>query len=78
MALSTAYVQPVNLEKMKNILKNRNEMVARMRTLEPSLKNEQQLKELLQLQDSKEKCDEMLLMNENEITKNQNNFPDAD
>ena len=35
-----------------------------------SLKNEGQLKELLQLQNSKEKCDEMLQKNEDEINKN--------
>ena len=35
-----------------------------------SLKNERQLKEFLQLQNSKEKCDEMLRKNEDEINKN--------
>ena len=35
-----------------------------------SLRNEGQLKEFLQLQNSKEKCDEMLQKNEDEINKN--------
>ena len=34
-----------------------------------SLKNEGQLKEFLQLQNSKKKCDEMLQKNEDEINK---------
>ena len=35
-----------------------------------NLKNKGQLKEFLQLQNSKEKCDEMLQKNEDEINKN--------
>ena len=41
-----------------------------MLTMMRSLKNEGQLKEFLQLQNSKEKCDEMLQKNEDEINKN--------
>ena len=41
-----------------------------MLTMMRSLKKEGQLKEILQLQNSKEKCDEMLQKNEDEINKN--------
>ena len=41
-----------------------------MLTMMRSLKNEGQLKEFLQLQNSKEKCDQMLQKNEDEINKN--------
>ena len=43
-----------------------------MLTTMRSQKNEGQLKEFLQLQNSKEKCDEMLQKNEDEINKNRN------
>ena len=41
-----------------------------MLTMMRSLKNEGQVKEFLQLQNFKEKCDEMLQKNEDEINKN--------
>ena len=51
-------------------LETRHKNISQMLTMMRSLKNEGQLKEFLQLQNSKEKCDEMLQKNEDEINKN--------
>ena len=51
------------LDSLETRHKNISQMLTKMR----SLKNEGQLKEFLQLQNSKEKCDEMLQKNEDEI-----------
>ena len=51
-------------------LETRHENISQMLTLMRSLKNEGQLKEFLQLQNSKEKCDDMLQKNEEEVNKN--------
>ena len=51
-------------------LEARHKNIGQMLTMMRSLKNEGQLKEFLQLQTSKEKCDEMLQKNEDEINKN--------
>ena len=51
-------------------LEIRHKNISQMLTMLRSLKNEGQLKEFLQLQNSKEKCDEMLQKNEDEINKN--------
>ena len=51
-------------------LETRHKNIGQMLTMMRSLKNEGQLKEFLQLQSSKEKCDEMLQKNEDEINKN--------
>ena len=53
-------------------LETRHKSIGQMLTMMRSLKNEGQLKEFLQLQNSKEKCDEMLQKNEDEINKNRN------
>ena len=49
-----------------------------MLTMMRSLKNEGQLKEFLQLQNSKEKCDEMLQKNEDEINKNRDSLRNSE
>ena len=54
-------------------LETRHKNIFQMLTMMRSLKNEGQLKEFLQLQNSKEKCDEMLQKNEDEINKNRDN-----
>ena len=51
-------------------LETRHKNIGQMLTMIRSLKNEGQLKEFLQLQNSKEECDEMLRKNEDEINKN--------
>ena len=51
-------------------LETRHKSIGQMLTMMRSLKNEGQLKKFLQLQKSKEKCDEMLQKNEDEINKN--------
>ena len=51
-------------------LETRHKNIGQTLTMMRSLKNERQLKEFLQLQNSKEKCDEMLQKNEDEINKN--------
>ena len=51
-------------------LETRHKNISQMLTMMRSLKNEGQLKEFLQLQNSKEKCNEMLQKNEDEINKN--------
>ena len=51
-------------------LETRHKNISQMLTMTRSLKNEGQLKEFLQLQNSKGKCDEMLQKNEDEINKN--------
>ena len=53
-----------------NSLETRHKTIGQMLTMMRSLKNEGQLKEFLQLQTSKEKCDEMLQKNEDEISEN--------
>ena len=53
-----------------NSLETRHKNIDQMLTMMRSLKNEGQLKKFLQLQNSKEKCDEMLQKNEDEINKN--------
>ena len=53
------------LESLETRHKNMGQTITMMR----SLKNEEQLKEFLQLQNSTEKCDEMLQKNEDEINK---------
>ena len=51
-------------------LETRHKNIGQMITMMRSLRNEGQLKEFLQLQNSKEKCDEILQKNEDEINKN--------
>ena len=51
-------------------LETRHKNIVQMLTMMWSLKNEGQLKEILQLQNSREKCDEMLQKNQDEINKN--------
>ena len=51
-------------------LETRHKNIGQMLTMMRSLKKEGQLKAFLQLQNSKEKCDEMLQKNEDEINKN--------
>ena len=51
-------------------LETRHKNISQMLTMMRSLKNEGQLKEFLQHQNSKEKCDEMLQKNEEESNKN--------
>ena len=49
-----------------------------MLTMMRSLKNEGQLKEFLQLQNSKEKCDEIIQKNEDEINKNRDTLRNSE
>ena len=51
-------------------LETRHKNIGQMLTMMRSLKNEGQLKEFLQLQNSKKKCNEMFQKNEDEIKKN--------
>ena len=51
-------------------LETRHKNIGQILTMMRSLKIEGQLKEFLQLQNSKEKCDEMLQKNEDEINEN--------
>ena len=65
------------LSKYRNELTSlvgRSKNIGQVITMMRSLKNEGQLKEFLQLQNSKEKCDEMIEKNEDEIEKNRDAF----
>ena len=59
-------------------LEGRGKNIGQMITMMQSLKYEGQLKQFLQLQNAKEKCDEMIEKNENEIEKNRDAFCNSD
>ena len=59
-------------------LETRHKNIGQMLTMMRSLKNEGQLKEFPQLQNSKEICDEMLQKNEIEINKNRDTLCSAE
>ena len=59
-------------------LETRHKNISQMLTMMRNLKKEGQLKEFLQLQNNKEKCDEMLRKNEDEIIKNRDTLRNAE